>query len=69
LAEVPISCRYDVPEKRSAYAQGLEVLSRLCALSLRRRLLGETPVALARPSRLLIPSLVEVEPVIALAAD
>jgi glycosyltransferase involved in cell wall biosynthesis len=69
VAEVPISCRYDVPEKRSAYVQGLEVLTRLCAMSLERRILGQTPVAVARPRRMLAPLSREAELVIALAAD
>src|SRR5918995_1920755 len=43
LIEVPISCRYDLPEKRSAYSQGVEVLSRLCVMSVRRRVVRQVP--------------------------
>lgn len=48
LAEVPISCSYDVPEKRSAYGQGVRVLYRLGSMSLRRRVLRQLPVSVER---------------------
>jgi len=69
LAEVPISCRYDLPEKRSAYLQGTEVLYRLGAMSLRRRMLREAPVAMSWPGSLLHPPAPEMEPTVALGAD
>lgn len=43
LAEVPISCSYAMPEKRSAYTQGISVLCRLGAMVVRRRLFGRIP--------------------------
>lgn len=69
LAEVPISCRYDLPEKRSAYVQGVGVLSRLATMSLRRRLLGRTPVSVDRAARVLSPAAAELESAVALGAD
>ncbi len=40
LGEVPISCDYTAPEKRSAWRQGLIVLHRLAVMTWRRRLRG-----------------------------
>ena len=69
LAEVPISCSYDLPEKRSAYAQGMAVLYRLCAMALHRRLLPRTPFNRPQPSRQLIPTTVELDSPVAIGAD
>jgi glycosyltransferase involved in cell wall biosynthesis len=43
LTEVPISCKYGVPAKRSIVGQGWLVLSRLTAMTLSRRLLLQEP--------------------------
>lgn len=43
LVEVPISCNYQVPEKRSAYIQGIQVLRRLSEMAIRRRILAPAP--------------------------
>ena len=48
LREVPISCSYLLPEKRSAYVQGLSVLYRLARMSMRRRLLRIVPGGMPR---------------------
>jgi glycosyltransferase involved in cell wall biosynthesis len=48
LTEVPISCTYEVPVKRSVVGQGFLVLSRLTRLLVTRRLLLKEPaIALA----------------------
>ncbi len=56
LGEVPIGCRYDRPEKRSAYVQGIDVLSRLAAMTVQRRLLGYSPVVQEHAARVLHPT-------------
>jgi glycosyltransferase involved in cell wall biosynthesis len=45
LAEVPVSCSYAAPPKRSAYRHGWQVLGRLGVMTTRRRVLGRDPVA------------------------
>ena len=69
LVEVPISCRYDLPEKRSAYVQGLEVLSRLCVLSVRRRVLRQAPLPGSPRGEVIAPAHSEFLPAVALGAD
>jgi hypothetical protein len=69
LGEVPISCSYDLPEKRSAWRQGIEVLSRLGAMSVRRRLFGRTPIRVELPGHRLDAGAVDLDPAVALAAD
>ena len=66
LAEVPISCRYDLPEKRSAYVQGVEVLTRLCAMSVRRRVLKQAPAHAAQQGD---APVAEAVPTLALSGD
>jgi hypothetical protein len=43
LTEVPISCTYEVPAKRSVVSQGCLVLSRLTRMFVTRRLLMKEP--------------------------
>jgi glycosyltransferase involved in cell wall biosynthesis len=68
LAEVPITCNYRVPEKRSAYIQGIQVLHRLGAMAVRRRILQPPP-----PVPLSLPPVErtaeEGEPVVVMGAD
>lgn len=44
LAEVPISCDYDLPPKRNVFGHGFSVLKRLTSMAIQRRALGHTPV-------------------------
>jgi glycosyltransferase involved in cell wall biosynthesis len=67
--EVPISCRYDLPEKRSAYVQGVEVLSRLCVMSVRRRVLGQAPTHGPQRGEFITTAHSEFSPSVALGAD
>jgi len=70
LAEVPITCSYDVPEKRSAYRQGVNVLGRLGSMALRRRMLGQTPGAVpASDAAIALPYEEAHDPIVALAGD
>src|SRR5829696_2945925 len=69
LIEVPISCRYDLPEKRSAYVQGVEVLSRLCVMSVRRRVLRQAPSHVPRRREFITTAHRELHPSVALGAD
>jgi glycosyltransferase involved in cell wall biosynthesis len=69
LIEVPISCRYDLPEKRSAYVQGVEVLSRLCAMLVRRRLLRQVPNHVPHPGEFITTPHGELHPSVALGGD
>ena len=69
LGEVPISCSYDLPEKRSAWVQGVEVLSRLGAMSVRRRLLRRTPISIDLPGNRLEVGPADLDSGMALAAD
>jgi glycosyltransferase involved in cell wall biosynthesis len=69
LAEVPISCRYDLPEKRSAYVQGVEVLSRLCVMSVRRRVLRQAPIHVPHPSEFITTVHGEFHTAVAVGAD
>lgn len=70
LAEVPIRCSYDRPAKRSAYRQGLNILGRLGAMALRRRMLGQKPAAVtASATPAAMPDEEAHEPVVAMAAD
>jgi hypothetical protein len=69
LIEVPISCRYDLPEKRSAYSQGVEVLSRLCVMSFRRRVLRQDPIHVPHPGGFITTAHGELHPSIALGGD
>lgn len=68
LVEVPISCNYTVPEKRSAYIQGIQVLHRLGAMAVRRRILQPPPpVLFSLPLAEHIAE--EGEPAVAMGAD
>lgn len=69
LGEVPISCSYDLPEKRSAYVQGLDVLCRLGTMSMRRRLLRRSPIAQERFASTMISPTADLDPAVAMAAD
>jgi glycosyltransferase involved in cell wall biosynthesis len=69
LIEVPISCRYDLPEKRNAYGQGVEVLSRLCAMSVRRRVLRQVPNLVPHPGAFITTAHGELHPSAALGGD
>lgn len=72
LVEVPISCDYRVPEKRSAYAQGFLVLRRLSSMMVRRRVLGRDPASPLAAAPAAAPAafgLDEYEPAAALMAD
>jgi len=69
LIEVPISCRYDLPEKRSAYVQGVEVLSRLCVMSVRRRVLRQAPSQVGQRGEFITTAHGEFQPSVALGAD
>jgi glycosyltransferase involved in cell wall biosynthesis len=69
LIEVPISCRYDLPEKRSAFGQGVEVLSRLCVMSFRRRVLRQVPIHVPYPSEFVTTAHGEFHPSVALGGD
>jgi glycosyltransferase involved in cell wall biosynthesis len=71
LREAPISCRYDLAEKRSAYVQGVLVLSRLVAIALDRRILRKTPVSIEHAGRVLAPAsaLAELDAATAMGAD
>jgi hypothetical protein len=68
LVEVPITCDYRVPEKRSAYRQGFQVLHRLSTMVVKRRILHQTTPNWLPPTATAIgPE--EREPVVALSAD
>lgn len=64
LAEVPITCTYAVPEKRSAWRHGGAVLRRLLAMTIQRRTLRRVPI-IALPDAIYA----ENEPAIVMAAD
>jgi glycosyltransferase involved in cell wall biosynthesis len=69
LIEVPISCRYDLPTKRSAYVQGVDVLSRLCVMSIRRRVLRQVPIHVPHQGGFPTPVHGEFRASVALGAD
>jgi glycosyltransferase involved in cell wall biosynthesis len=62
LAEVPISCSYAAPAKRSAYRHGWQVLRRLGAMTAHRRVLRQVPKALSSPMAPVRLQLTEDEP-------
>jgi glycosyltransferase involved in cell wall biosynthesis len=44
LAEVPISCSYEMPPKRNVLVHGGRVLTRLTSMAIQRRTFGQAPV-------------------------
>jgi glycosyltransferase involved in cell wall biosynthesis len=56
LAEVPISCSYEAPAKRSPYLHGLQVLCRLAVMTASRLVLAQGPAAPRVDERLVTAS-------------